>query len=176
MYTKLQSILSQTFPAGPSSYSYTTAKSLPYIDHIIHESLRLRPAVPMGFLRETPPSGLQIDGVYIPGNTIVNVPTYTIHRDARYFPDPEVFRPERWEELMPHTAAYLPFQRGEFTCSGKHLAMMQLRMLVANVAMRFDLGFEEGEDGKGFWEGEKETLTLWIPELRMRFVERQGSV
>nr|WHS04497.1 cytochrome P450 monooxygenase [Phaeosphaeriaceae sp. CF-150626] len=171
-YRHLQTLLSTAFPAGPTSWTYAKSKSIPYIDYIIHETLRLRPAVPMGFLRQTPPQGLQIDEIFIPGDTIVNVPTYTIQRDARYFADPEAFRPERWEHLSPDTAAYLPFQRGGFTCSGRNLAVMQLRMLIANVALRYEVGFAEGEDGRGFWEGERETLTMWIPELRMMFRPR----
>lgn len=130
----------------------------------------------MGFLRQVPSTGLQIDEVFIPGDTIVNVPTYTIHRDARYFPEPLCFKPERWEQLSPDSAPYLPFQRGGFACSGKNVAMMQMRMLFAQLALRYDIGFAEGEDGREFWEGEKETLTMWIPGLRMVFTPRKGGV
>ena len=160
------------FPQGYSSWTYNKAKGVPYIDYIIHETLRLRPAVPMGFLRQTPPQGLQIDEIFIPGDVIVNVPTYTIHRDSRYFYDAAKFIPERWEELSPDTAAYLAFQRGPFTCSGKNLATMQLRMLISCLALRYRIHFAPGEDGVAFATQEKETLTMWIPPLQMVFRPR----
>jgi cytochrome P450 len=175
IYRTLQSHLTTTFPDGPSTWTYTRAKSIRYIDHLIHETLRLRPPVPMGFPRQTPPEGLQIDEVYIPGDVIVNVPTWAIQRDERYFTDALAFRPERWESLSPEGTgmAYLPFQKGGFACVGKALAMMQLRMLISIVGLRFDVAFAEGEDGVRFWEGAKETLTLWVPELRLVFTPRE---
>jgi hypothetical protein len=44
-----------------------------------------------------------------------------------------------------------------------------LRMLLCSVAMRFRIGLAEGEDGRAFADGEKETLMMWIPELKMVF-------
>ncbi|KAF7596508.1 hypothetical protein BBP40_001380 [Aspergillus hancockii] len=172
LYKKLQNLLSTTFPSGSQTWTYSKAKQIPYIDHLIHETLRLRPPVPMGFPRQTPPEGLQIDEVHIPGDVIVNVPTWAIQRDERHFESAAEFIPERWESVSPESAAYLPFQRGAFTCAGKALAMMQMRMLISCVALRYDVGFAPGEDGVAFWEGARETLTLWIPGLKMVFRER----
>ncbi|KAF2134736.1 cytochrome P450 [Dothidotthia symphoricarpi CBS 119687] len=169
VYQKLQRLMAAEFPSGYGAWTYEKAKSIPYVDYIIHETLRLRPAVPMGFLRQTPPQGLQVDEVFIPGDTIINVPTYTIHRDERYFEEATEFVPERWETLSPDTAAYLAFQRGPFMCSGRNLAIMQLRMLISCLALRYSIAFAPGEDGVAFADGEKETLTMWIPPLQMVF-------
>ncbi|KAK8067295.1 hypothetical protein PG997_014042 [Apiospora hydei] len=153
--------------------AFTNFQKIPYIDHLIHETLRLRPPAPMGFLRETPPAGLQVDDVFIPGGVNVNVPTWTIQRDERYFSRALDFVPERWEAPSAESAtAYLAFQRGPFQCSGKAVAMMQMRMLVSCVALRYNLAFAPGEDGEEFWKGAKETMTLWLPPLRMVFEPR----
>lgn len=53
---------------------------LPYLQACIDESLRLFPPVPSGLQRQTPPQGLSIGDVWIPGNTIVMTPTYTLNR------------------------------------------------------------------------------------------------
>lgn len=53
---------------------------LPYLQACIDESLRLFPPVPSGLQRQTPPQGLQVGDVWIPGNTIVMTPTYTLNR------------------------------------------------------------------------------------------------
>ena len=78
--------------------------------------MRLKPPACEGLVRETPAEGLTVDGVFIPGKTIVSVPTWTIQRDARYWEDPEEWRPERWEGVNPNEEglAFLPFSKGEF--------------------------------------------------------------
>lgn len=53
---------------------------LPYLQACIDESLRLLPPVPSGLQRQTPPQGLQVGDVWIPGDTIVMTPTYTLNR------------------------------------------------------------------------------------------------
>lgn len=50
------------------------------LDATIHETLRLHPAVPSGLQRLTPPEGMTIGKTYVPGNTIVQVPLYTMFR------------------------------------------------------------------------------------------------
>ncbi|KAK1240462.1 hypothetical protein MKX07_004490 [Trichoderma sp. CBMAI-0711] len=96
-YRKLQAKVQEQFPGGISQWTYEGAKAIPYIDHVIHETMRLRPIVPGGMPRTVPPQGILIDGQFIPGGTIATVPTYTIQRDERYWEDPLVFKPERWE-------------------------------------------------------------------------------
>lgn len=50
------------------------------IDAVINETLRLHPALPSGMQRVTPKEGLQIGKVFVPGNTIVQVPSHTVFR------------------------------------------------------------------------------------------------
>lgn len=108
---KLQGYLDKLCPNGVRDWSYAKMK-FPYLDHIINETLRLKPPVPSGLPRITPPEGIQIDEVYIPGDTIVAVPTHTIQRDERYYERPLDFDPERWERISPEKSAFIPFTRG----------------------------------------------------------------
>lgn len=55
-------------------------QALPYLNGIINETLRLHPAVPTGGLRQAPPEGAYIAGRFIPGNTIVCAPRYSLAR------------------------------------------------------------------------------------------------
>ncbi len=60
---------------------------------------------------------------------------YTLHRRAKYFPDPEVFDPERFtperEKRLPRPA-YLPFGAGPRVCIGNHFSLMEGHILSAN--------------------------------------------
>lgn len=139
IYTKLQSILDSIFPTGDASWSYDAAKSIPYLEAIINETLRLKPPVPSGIHRQTPPEGLWIDEIFIPGDVHVAVPTYALHHDERYWERPDEFWPERWldeEEggaggkIVPD--AFVPFSIGAFL--SLHLAcLMGSRQLLMGV-------------------------------------------
>ncbi|KAJ5120265.1 hypothetical protein N7448_010934 [Penicillium atrosanguineum] len=72
-----------------------TTSKIDLLNATIHETLRLHPAVPSGLQRLTPPEGMTIGKSYIPGNTIVQVPLYTMFRDPRAFKRPTEFIAER---------------------------------------------------------------------------------
>lgn len=55
-------------------------QSLKHLDGVINETLRLHPAVPTAGLRKSPLEGINIGGVYIPGNVTIATPRYTIFR------------------------------------------------------------------------------------------------
>ena len=55
-------------------------QTLPHLNAFINESMRLHPPVPSAGLRETPPEGLMIGDQYIPGNTVIGLPMYSLHR------------------------------------------------------------------------------------------------
>ena len=60
-------------------------QKLPHLNGVINETLRLHPGVPTGGLRETPPGGAVICGRFVPGNTVICAPRYTIGR-RKYIP------------------------------------------------------------------------------------------
>ncbi|RFU76341.1 cytochrome p450 [Trichoderma arundinaceum] len=148
IYQRLQAELQKQFPGGITDWTYEKAKTILYVDHVIYETLRLRPSVPAGLSREVPPQGLTIDGEFIPGGTIVAVPTYTIQRDARYWAEPLAFRPERWEGLSTEKSPWLAFARGQYVCPGRHLAMMGLRMVLSRIALQYNIEFPFGRNAE----------------------------
>jgi cytochrome P450 len=90
--------------------------NVPLLDAVIYETMRLHPPVMSGTQRMTPPEGLQIGDRWIPGNTIVQVPNYTVFRDERSFVHAEEFIPERWTtkpELIKDKSVYIPFNIGK---------------------------------------------------------------
>ncbi|KAM0226793.1 hypothetical protein ACHAP5_012315 [Fusarium lateritium] len=169
IYHKLQQLVQAGFPGGEKEWTYEKVKAIQFLDYIICETLRLKPSVPAGLTRLTPPTGIQIDEVFIPGDTIVSVPAYTIHRDPRYWESALDFRPERWETLNPEKAPWIPFSSGQFSCPGRNLAFLELRMVLSRIALRYNLAFPAGEDGERFDREAKDTFTLNVPQLPIIF-------
>lgn len=118
VYKTLQRQLDEIFPNGDSSYDYAKVQKMPYLDAILKETMRLKPAVPGGQPRVTPPEGLQVGNKWIPGDINVLVPQYALQRDDRFFPEASKFLPERWldrkESLIVDEQAYFPFQIGQY--------------------------------------------------------------
>jgi hypothetical protein len=92
------------------------APPIPYVDAVINETLRLKPPVPGGMSRVTPPEGLTIDEVFIPGNIVVISPQHVVQRDERNFDRALEFLPERWidegKEMHKDERAFFPFSLG----------------------------------------------------------------
>jgi cytochrome P450 len=82
--------------------------------------------------------------VPIPKGHVILISIYATHRDPRFFPEPEAFRPERWldglEKRLPR-GAFIPFGMGSRKCIGSSFALMEATLLLATIARRwrFDL-------------------------------------
>lgn len=149
-----------------------------YLGACINETLRLYPPVMSGLSRQTPPEGLLIDDVFIPGDTIVQIPTYAMSRDERFFVDPDRFIPERWTtkpELTKEGAASVPFSYGPYACVGMALAMMELRYATARIVSRFDVELAPDCSPSAFKKGMFDVFTLVAPGLRLVFRPREAK-
>jgi cytochrome P450 len=128
-------------PAAPED-----VPALPYTEAVVNETLRLYP--PAYVTGREAIRGTTIGGVAIPKRHIVLVSMFTTHRDPRFFPEPDAFRPERWldglEKRLPR-GAFIPFGMGSRKCVGAAFAMMEATLLLATIARgwRFELAPNE---------------------------------
>lgn len=117
---KLQQQLDKNFPNRERSYEYAEVRRLSYLDAILKETMRLKPAVPSGQPRVTPPGGLQIGDTWVRGDINVLVPQYSLQRDDQFFHRATELLPERWLEqkgnLILDEQTYFPFQFGKCHC------------------------------------------------------------
>lgn len=152
---------------------YHCSRPLPLLDAVINESMRLWPSIFFAPQRVTPPEGLTINGHFIPGNMIVQIPPFVLDRDARNFVRPGDFLPERWTtkpELVINKSAFLPFSTGPYSCVGKTLAYMELRSVIRRVVNEFDVVLPEGFVAEEYWNGIRDHFTAGPPKQEVRFV------
>ncbi|KAM0150549.1 hypothetical protein ACHAPG_008799 [Botrytis cinerea] len=157
--------------------TFANGKSSPLLDGIIQEVLRLYAPVTFNSQRVTPKGGLTIGTVYIPGDTIVSLATWQLHRDPRNFKDPDRFIPERWTtspDLIINKAAYLPFSMGVYNCIGKSLAMMELRSVIGRSIAEYEVSFPKNVkfDEEEFFGNVKDHFTSGIPRCELVFKRR----
>lgn len=127
----------------PDDFCDDDCRQLAYLDQVIQETLRVRPPIGMGLPRFVPPEGTELSGYYIPGGSVIGIPAYSLHRDATIFPDPEAFKPERWEQPTADMKdAFVTFGGGSRYCIGVHLAKMELRLAISRFYRRFSRGVE----------------------------------
>ena len=112
--------------------------ALPYTNAIVNETLRLYPpayATGREAIRDT-----KVGGLTIPKRHVIFASIYVTHRDPRFFPEPDAFRPERWldglEKRLPR-GAFIPFGLGPRKCIGASFAIMEAALVLATIARRW---------------------------------------
>ena len=125
-----------------------TAGDLPklrYAEHVITESMRLFP--PAWAIGREAIAPTTLGPYQVPKGTQIWISQYIVHRDPRFYPDPDAFLPERWEGDLARRLpkyAYFPFGGGPRLCIGSAFAMMEAVLLLATIAQRFRLELVPG--------------------------------
>jgi cytochrome P450 len=116
------------------------APRLRYTEWVVREAMRLYPPV-TGISRQAAEECV-IDGWHVPKGALIAMLQLVVHRDPRWFEQPEEFRPERWDNDLARRlprGAYFPFGDGPRVCIGSQFAMMEAVLILATIAQRFRL-------------------------------------
>ena len=111
---------------------------LRFAEAVVKESMRLYPPA-WGVGREAA-RACEVGGYRIPRGAQVFMMTYVVHRDPRFFREPESFRPERWTNGETNELpkfAYFPFGGGPRLCIGNSFAMTETVIALSTIARRF---------------------------------------
>lgn len=117
-----------------------------YLEAVIKETLRMYPSVP--FYSRLLHEDYKIRDLVIPKGAAITVLTYMIHKDKRYYPDADVFNPERFisPENEIHPFQFVAFSAGPRNCIGQKFAMLELKCSLAKIVRNFEIqpvdGFE----------------------------------
>ena len=113
---------------------------LPYTGMIVSEVLRLYP--PASILTREVTADFDIGGYRVARGTEIVISPWVLHRNPRYFANPEAFEPDRWADGLASRVpryAYIPFGGGPRLCIGKSFATLEAILVLATVAQRFRL-------------------------------------
>ncbi len=113
---------------------------LSYTSNVIDETLRLYP--PAFILLRSAREPVTFDGYRLPKGTVVTMPQFSLHRDPRFWDEPDAFRPTRFEDGQGADRpeyAYFPFGGGPRHCVGMRFARMELTLTLATIASRVRL-------------------------------------
>ncbi|XP_051157198.1 cytochrome P450 9e2-like [Leptopilina boulardi] len=161
--------------------SYDTLFKMKYLDMIISETLRKYPpngmmdrvCVKSFTLPKSTPDSKEFETDL---ETVIWLPIYALHHDPQYFPDPEKFDPERFndenkDKINPY--AYIPFGIGPRKCIGDRFALMEIKILIVHLLQNFVL--EREERTKHPIEFEKSFLIIPNGDMWVKFKKRNNN-
>jgi cytochrome P450 len=105
-----------------------------YVRAVVSEALRLRPVVPLAGRRLA--VDLEAGDLHLPAGTDVTPAIWLTHTRPDLYPDPYVFRPERFLDAKPETYAWIPFGGGVRRCLGAAFAELEMRVVLTAVLSR----------------------------------------
>ena len=153
---KLRAELDAAIPDSVDVPVFEMVRDLPYLQAVINETMRFHSTSGIGLPRQVPhdSKGVWIKGHFFPAGTVLSVPTYSIHHSKEIWgADADEFRPERWESLTPRQKnAFIPFSYGPRACVGRNVAEMEMKLICASWARRFEVELRQGvmETKEGF--------------------------
>ncbi|KAF6207738.1 hypothetical protein GE061_016186 [Apolygus lucorum] len=143
---KLYEELSAKFEKGNCNPTMDDLNNLKYLDMVIKETLRICPSVP-SIARQMTESLELPSGYTIPNGTFVMINIYLMHRNEKYFPNPEVFNPDNFLPEVAanrHPFAYLPFSAGPRNCIGQKFALYELKSTIIKLVTHFKIECDPG--------------------------------
>jgi cytochrome P450 len=122
------------------------APKLRYADAVVRESMRLFP--PVFAIGRQAIEPVEVGGYRFPRGATFLMVQWVVHRDGRFFDQPERFDPDRWldgrtDDLPKY--AYFPFGGGPRVCIGNAFAMLEAVLVLATVVPRFRLSLVPGQ-------------------------------
>ncbi len=125
---------------------------LPYLSAVCQETLRIYPIAMLAFARVVK-SPFQFMGYELEPNTLLAPCIYLTHHREDLYPEPKLFKPERFLERQFSTYEYLPFGGGNRRCIGVALALFEMKLVLATILSRSQLQLVENSQVKPMRRG-----------------------
>ncbi|TRY73186.1 hypothetical protein TCAL_02546 [Tigriopus californicus] len=164
LYDEISEAIAQN--DGSDVLDYTTVQALPYLDKVVHETLRI---YPLTIIERACVKDYQIPGTnfVIEKDMLVQIPSTAIMKDPKYYDnpnefDPENFSPEAKAKRNPY--AFLAFGQGPRNCVGMRFALLQVKISLIRLLANYKL------------ERCSQTLTELIPDPKSITIQPKGDI
>ncbi|PKY00091.1 putative cytochrome P450 [Aspergillus campestris IBT 28561] len=137
-------------------------QNLSKMDSIMKESQRFNPLLLITFERVVTTNYALSDGLVIPANTTIGIPTHAISMDAALYPEPEEFKGFRFHDLQKEKVSgekgppvvyatshpsSMAFGYGRHACPGRFFASAEIKAIMAYLIRNYDFKFpQDGQD------------------------------
>ncbi|MFH4980904.1 hypothetical protein AB6A40_007613 [Gnathostoma spinigerum] len=127
--------------------AYDDVAKMHYISAVLKETLRMYP--PIALIDRVCQNDTVIKGIPIKKGTIIHVPTFAIHYNEEFYPNPEKFDPERFTSTSSpvEPLSHIPFGYGPRHCLGMRFAESEIRYIIARFLRKFEFSAPEYETG-----------------------------
>jgi len=134
--------------AASEALDLEALRAMPYLDAVIHESMRMLPPVGGAFRRVI--RDVDYEGFRLRKGWMVSMNPGAAHHDETLWTDPERFDPERWlperAEQRVHPFAFIAFGGGPRRCLGEHFAMLEMQTVLAVLLRGYTWELSPGQD------------------------------
>ena len=124
--------------ANESRVTFDDVQRLNYTQQVLDEAMRLYPPVPL--IARVPQADVQLGGHRIPAGSLIFMSQWVVHRDPRWYDDPETFDPDRMARQQVNERpqySHIPFGAGPRICIGKPLAELEAKLILSTIVQRY---------------------------------------
>lgn len=158
---------------GKATVEESDAQELKYMKLVIKETFRLHPPIPL--LPRQSREECKAGGYSVPVKTKVMFNIWSMGRDPQYWDEPEIFRPERFEnspkDFIGNDFEYIPFGAGRRICPGLNFGLANIELPLAKLLYHFDWKMATGmssdldmSEGEGLTVSRKNPLVI-VPTI-----------
>lgn len=136
LVAEIDGVVGHNRPVVPADFA-----SMPYLDAVLHETLRRYPAAAFGVPVVVTESFSLLDGKYeLPVGTFAMANLLGLLRDPDVFPNPLDWNPQRWIDNpeLRKSPNFVPFKMGARQCLGKFLAVAEAKTILVNLLQKFE--------------------------------------
>jgi len=124
--------------------TYEAINRMKYLNAVVNETLRLHPIasfIDRQCIKETelPPATSDGKPIRLKPGDFIWFPIFSLHRDPKYYPQPDKFDPERFVNGDVDNSVYMPFGIGPRICIGNRFALMEAKVMLFYLLWRCDL-------------------------------------
>jgi len=185
--TKLRNeILSKISPNGSSEelaevMRKGVKKQLPYLNSIIREVHRVRPAVAWATVKE-PQCDVDLGGYLIPAGVPCQLDLFCLQNDSDILDNPLEFCPERWDEsavsaragtkaeVLDHPLLKEPFSAGARMCPGSRVARVEVFVIISTLVRKYEFSLAPGQEIKTIYDIPYKFGATIAPSVMPKFI------